>query len=382
MTSSAVAVSAPVRVDLAGGVTDVPQFSRLVGTTVTNVAIDLFADDVAATPLGIRVRVAASVDGSLVVREAGRPTPVDGTANREANLPVRLVEGLISPAWQAGAVVDVWNGLPRRTGLGASSSLAVCLAVGLHALTATATATRSSLDHDANVLVKQAHHAEVVTAGIVGGFQDFIAAFFGSVNHITFSALEETDLARQRGLLGVGIPEDMRRYLDANLIVIVRTRETISSNTVVDDHVRSLAAHPEEFVRHLRRIKASNAQAFPLLTEQRGALDDRVQHLGAIMTTSWDERKSLSSMVGGGSLADVEAAVRPLCLGLHGPGSGVNSLLLLTTPHHRDRVVNTLAAFRPDVAILYVRINTTGALVERVEPEAALGKNASFGRHA
>jgi galactokinase/mevalonate kinase-like predicted kinase len=381
-------VSAPVRVDLAGGVTDVPDFARLVGTDVTNVAIDLFTDHDATSPVGIEVRVAGSTegaDGAVVVREAGRSAPAGGAVTRKDSLPRQIVEGLLPPSWTSGVAVEVRSDLPRRTGLGASSSLAVCLAAGLDALTAQGQRSRQCCDAevlDANAIVKRAHHAEVVMAGVVGGFQDFVAAFFGGVNHITFSDLASTDLDRRRGSLGVGVPEDLRQYLDANLIVTVRTERTISSDMVVDDHVTSSLARPDEFVCCLGRIKALNAKVFPLLTRQDGALEDRLGRLGAAMTASWDQRKMLSSMVGRGLVAEIEAAVRPLCVGMHGPGSGVNSLLFVTTPERHEQVMTALDVFRPDIMVFQAKVNTAGVRVERVDSAGELRQDTAVSRHA
>ncbi len=142
MTTRVVTASAPARVDLAGGWTDVAPYTTEVGGAVCNVAIEL--------------RAVASVQAGLA-----RPAPPG--------------EALLRAAWERAAMPNVTIALkstvPIGSGLGGSSAASVALAAALAEWRDEALSPQE--------LAELSRRTESETMGLAGGCQDHYAAAFG-----------------------------------------------------------------------------------------------------------------------------------------------------------------------------------------------------------
>jgi D-glycero-alpha-D-manno-heptose-7-phosphate kinase len=142
MTPRVVTASAPARVDLGGGWTDVAPYTTEVGGAVCNVAIEL--------------RAVASVHTGQT-----QPAPPD--------------EPLLRAAWERAGMPNVVLGLksavPVGSGLGGSSAAGVALAAAL--------AVWRDQVLSAQELAELSRLTESETMGLAGGCQDHYAAAFG-----------------------------------------------------------------------------------------------------------------------------------------------------------------------------------------------------------
>lgn len=133
--------SAPARVDLAGGWTDVPPYTTEVGGSVCNIAIEM--------------RAVATVVAS--------PTAAPPS------------DALLRAAWQRAGEpavnIALESAIPIGSGLGGSSAAGVALAAAL-----TAHAGRTRTPHE---LAELSRSTETQTMGLPGGCQDHFAAAFG-----------------------------------------------------------------------------------------------------------------------------------------------------------------------------------------------------------
>ncbi len=164
-------VRAPLRLDFAGGWTDVPPFATAEGGIVVNGALGLTAQatlvpggdgiDLISHDLGLSVSaqdiVALPRGGDLELLQAAlRCFPIDP--------PFRL---------------ETRSDAPPGSGLGSSGALGVALALVLkHAR------NEAHLPHD---VADAAVRIETVEAGMAGGKQDQYAAAFGGFNVMTFT---------------------------------------------------------------------------------------------------------------------------------------------------------------------------------------------------
>jgi D-glycero-alpha-D-manno-heptose-7-phosphate kinase len=143
MTPTSFVASAPARVDLAGGWTDVAPYTTEVGGAVCNIAIEL--------------RAVATV----------RPAP-----GANASPPS---DALVRAAWQRAnappVTVELESEIPHSSGLGGSSAAGVALAAAL--------AAWCGVEHDADALAELSRSTETDTLGLAGGCQDHYAAAFG-----------------------------------------------------------------------------------------------------------------------------------------------------------------------------------------------------------
>ncbi len=136
-----VTATAPARIDLAGGWTDVPPYTTEVGGAVCNVAIELFA-----------------------VATVSAATRAEAPAN-----------ALIRAAWlRAGGpdvTVTLSSDIPIGSGLGGSSAAGVALAAAL--------GRWSGRDYSPHELAELSRSTETETLGLAGGCQDHFAAAYG-----------------------------------------------------------------------------------------------------------------------------------------------------------------------------------------------------------
>jgi D-glycero-alpha-D-manno-heptose-7-phosphate kinase len=140
--AQSVVATAPVRIDLAGGWTDVAPYTTEVGGAVCNVAVDLRATAI----------VTAAPDAAAAPEDP-----------------------LVRAAWQAAGTPDVAirlsSSFPVGSGLGGSSAAGVALAAALAAW------QNESLDSQA--LAERSRRTETELLGVPGGCQDHYAAAFG-----------------------------------------------------------------------------------------------------------------------------------------------------------------------------------------------------------
>ena len=205
-----ICVTAPLRIDPACGMMDAPPLNE-GGTDITNFGITVFSDlGRRSRQLGLTVEL---TDGSQIVftRNGTRGNLAD-TNNKSMLLPRSIIHSYLEQYPRcSGLVFRVDDNLPTRTGLGGSGSLSVALHVGIeHAL---ARKRGEKYTPDPNVLLQRAHNLEVNELGITGGFQDFVAAFFGKLNHIDFSRLSETNLTTHP-TLGTQMETGIKGYFD------------------------------------------------------------------------------------------------------------------------------------------------------------------------
>lgn len=156
MIPRVITASAPARVDLAGGWTDVAPYTTDVGGAVCNVAIEL--------------RATVTVQAGT----ADAPPPK---------------EGLLRAAWERAAMPPVSLGLtsavPIGSGLGGSSAAGVALAMAL--------AAWRGLSLSPQALAELSRSTESETMGLAGGCQDHYAAAFGGALLLRCGALTQVE---------------------------------------------------------------------------------------------------------------------------------------------------------------------------------------------
>jgi D-glycero-alpha-D-manno-heptose-7-phosphate kinase len=161
--------AAPVRLDLAGGWTDVPPFSAREGGVVVSAAIGLYAHaEVRPGGIGLRL-VAEDLGASLELPDEAALARPSQLALLQAGL--RLLP--VGPC-----ALTTRSDAPAGSGLGSSGALDVALVA---ALSAARGETR-----DAREVAQIACRLERVEAGIPGGRQDQFTAAFGGVLRMEF----------------------------------------------------------------------------------------------------------------------------------------------------------------------------------------------------
>ncbi|MEJ2716105.1 MAG: hypothetical protein P8182_03055 [Deltaproteobacteria bacterium] len=167
-----IGVSAPNRIDLAGGTTDLyPLFLLMDGGCTVNIAISVQS----------RVRLRSSDEAGIRIVSKDLGLQVD--AADPAGLPVDGPLGLICRAVRAlpppgPFEIETKNQAPAGSGLGASSALLIALLVGLLKLRREEMSPTRIIDLAGNL--------ETAAIGVPTGQQDYIAAFYGGISFLDF----------------------------------------------------------------------------------------------------------------------------------------------------------------------------------------------------
>ncbi len=342
-------VRAPVRLDLAGGWTDVPPYCDEVGGCVCNVAIARYAT----------VRV-----GGTASAAAPAPRDVRGRHERLPSLAAAALRRMGSPPTS----VDVWSDFPIGAGLGGSSAAGVALAAALltarlpNATMAHANASspngpdrthRDDFDHATRVALAESSRAvEVEEAGIAGGRQDHYAAAFGGALRLDFGADAATPPVQVTRLAVA--PATLDAF--ARRAVVLYTGESrISSEniTAVLDGYRAGEARVVSALARMRSIAREMCDAFGA-----GRLDD----VGTLLGEHWTHQRTLHPAI---TTPRIDAIVaRGLAAGALGAkalgASGGGCVLLFA---HDDRVDELREAVTPLGEAIPVAVDQHGVTV-------------------
>jgi len=165
-------VTAPNRIDLAGGTTDIyPVYLLMDGGCTVNAGITVKS--------GVTIRPLAGREIVITSRDLG----VSLEAADVSGLPVAGPLGLIARTVAAfppktGVKITTYNEAPAGSGLGASSALVIALLTGLLRL--------RGEEVGPAVLIDFASNLETACIRVPTGKQDYIASMYGGVSRIDF----------------------------------------------------------------------------------------------------------------------------------------------------------------------------------------------------
>ena len=301
---------APVRIDFAGGWTDVDRFAKASGGIVTNAAINLYTHG--EFLLGHnRIRLNAEDVGDHVSLPGPADIKYDGVLDlHKAALNMLPVTGGIEILTRSDA--------PAGSGLGASGALDVTLVAGL--------ARCRHEDFDREDLAELGYQLEALELGLLGGRQDQYAAAFGGFHEFCFDG--ETV---QRRPLAVG-PELAAEFAQ-HLTLLYTGQSHFSSQT----HERVWAAYErsEPFVcEALLRMRDLGREAATAIE----ATD--WQCLAEVVDENWAQQQRLDMTISTPRVREIERAVRDAgAWGVKATGAGAGGcLLVVSAPDGRSTV--------------------------------------------
>lgn len=321
---------APLRIDFAGGYTDVSLFAEREGGAVTNVAVTRFAEaELTLDGAGLRL-ASEDLRDELVLRGA-KDLVYDGRLDLlKAALNVQPVTGPLRLATRS----DV----PPGAGLGSSGALDVALAAVL-------SAARHDR-HEPADLAELGYVAEAQELRVLGGKQDQYAAALGGAHHFRFSAGVEADPIA----LDEGACEALERH-----IVVAYTGESRLSG---DLHARVWQAYEEGdagVTAGLRALRDCAGHAADALR----AGDWRA--LGEVIAENWAREKELTAEVETPRLTELIAVGIDLgAWGAKALGAGGGGCLLFVTPRVEE-LAEALAA--RGAALISLRVARSGVRV-------------------
>lgn len=208
--------------------------------------------------------------------------------------------------------------LPAKTGLGTSSSFAVGMLNAFYAL--------KGIYADKKKLADDAIYLERVLCNEVGGLQDQIAASFGGLNKIEFSA-EGYEVSP------IIISPERKKKLNDNLILFFTGFSRFSSEiqTETKSHIRNKT-------KQLLEMKGLVDEAYKILVDKHTDLNE----FGKLLDYSWKLKKQTGSKISTSDIDNIyEKAIAAGATGGKLLGAGGGGFLLFYVEKDKQRTVKT-----------------------------------------
>ncbi len=312
MSGRRIVATAPARVDLAGGWTDVAPYTTEVGGAVCNVAIELRA--------------------TATVRALG-----------VGSAPTDPVEPLVRAAWERAGrpavAIELGSVIPVGSGLGGSSSAGVALAAAL--------AAWRGVTLPPAALAELSRSTETETLGLAGGCQDHYAAAFGGA--LLLHCGRETTAEPV-----VMSPATVAAF-ESRVLVAYTGESRMSARTIVAvlDAWRTGAAQTCAALASMAALAPRVAAALA-----GGDLD----LLGVLVGEQWVAQRALHHTITTPLIDQIVAEVSDAgAIGTKALGASAGGCVLVVA--RADRVESVRDALRKRARIIPVRVATTGVQV-------------------
>lgn len=308
------AAVAPVRLDLAGGWTDVPPFSAREGGVVVAAAVRLFAR--AEVRLGGRGFRLISED----LRDALEVSDSSGLV-RDGRLDLLKAALRLLPV--GACTLTTRSEAPAGSGLGSSGALDVALVAAL--------SFARGESPDPVSIAETACHLEAVEAAIPGGRQDQFTSAHGGLLRLDF---RDPDAEVDRLKLDPAFTAELAR----RTVLCYTSASHFSGNTIT---------------RVMRAYEAGERQVVAALHGLRGVAESMVDALvsadfaaiGSLMSENWRQQQSLDPHMRTDGMAQLEQAVLAAgALGGKAAGSGAGGCMFFLAPDDPTPVIQAAAA--------------------------------------
>jgi D-glycero-alpha-D-manno-heptose-7-phosphate kinase len=313
---------APLRIDFAGGWTDLPSFADVEGGAAVNAAITLY-QHVEAILGDKRIRLHAIDTDQRVTLPSSREITYDGSLDaHKAALNMLPVTG--------GIEIFTKSDAPEGADLGEAAALEVALLAVL--------ARARGEQYDADELAEFGHLLETQELKQLGARQDQCAAAHGGVQALRFSS----EGARTRPL-----PLTPEQLTDlAEHLVLLYTGHSHLSAAAKARVSGACEAGDTAILDALRRMRDLAAEAEAALA---GA---DWQALATVVDAHWREQQQVDATIATERTRAIEEMVRGAgAWGLKGAGAGAGGcLVVVVPPSRRSDVID--AATREDVTVL------------------------------
>jgi D-glycero-alpha-D-manno-heptose-7-phosphate kinase len=303
---------APVRIDFAGGWTDVPPFSAEVGGYVVNAAITRYAYATLIPLSGEDVRLESGDYDTYVEGRSIRQMEYDG------NLDL-LKAAVLRMKLDMGGHIITRSDAPPGSGTGSSASMGVAL-VGLLA------AATGQDGIERNELAALANKLEIEELKIQGGKQDQYAAANGGISFMSFHDPEVT-------VEPLKVSRDFLYELEKHLLLIYTGKSRLSGDIIA----RVMGAYKgnDPVVRQaLLNIREASLQ----MREAFAAED--LKRVGAVLDFNWENQKQLYPEMTTPKIEALFTVARPEgVLGGKACGAGGGGCILLLCERDREHHV-------------------------------------------
>jgi D-glycero-alpha-D-manno-heptose-7-phosphate kinase len=302
---------APVRIDLAGGWTDVPPYSAEQGGAVVNAALTRYAyATLRPLPPGRYELVSADYDLYFQAEDI-RDLEYDGNLD--------LVKAALRRrGLETGAQITTRSEAPPGSGTGSSAAMGVAL-VGLLDYIAGGNMLPSEV-------AEMAHLVEVEELRIGGGRQDQYAAAHGGLNFMRFSD-------GQVDVEPLSIGDDFLREMEKHLVLIYTGNSRLSGN-IIDRVMGAYSAGEQQVTQALGNLRDAAG-------EMKAAIEaEDLRRVGEVMSWNWENQKRLYEEMTTLKIEALIAAMREVgILGVKASGAGGGGCVIVLAHPDREHLV-------------------------------------------
>ncbi len=303
-----------MRLDLAGGWTDVPPFSAREGGVVVTGAIQLFARaEVRLGGVGFRL-VSEDLHDELQVTDSAGLV-------RDGRLDLLKAGLRLLPV--GGCTLSTRSDAPAGSGLGSSGALDVALVAAL-------SAARGESPNPVDV-AEQACHLETVEAGIPGGRQDQFASSHGGFLRLDF---RDPDAEVRRLKLDPAFATDLARRM-----VLCYTSASRFSGATIDRVMTAYEGGDPAVAAALHGLRAVAERMADALVAADSA------RVGELLTENWAHQQALDPRMRTEEMARLERSVTDAgALGGKAAGSGAGGCMFFLAPDDPGPVIEAARA--------------------------------------
>lgn len=307
--------AAPLRLDFAGGWTDVPPFSAREGGLVVNAGI------------GLRCHVALSLGGSLlrlVAEDLGETLECANSGGLVLDGKLDLLKAALRMLPVLGAfTLTTRCDAPLGSGLGSSGALDVALVAAL------TRARRERLGE--RDLAEQAWQVEAVEAKIAGGKQDQYAAALGGWHRFSF---RDPDV----GVEPLTLDPAFAAALERQIVLCYTNTSRVSGDTIA----RVMSAYERGDRKVTGALHGLKDAAEAMVLALRGSDLARV---GALLAENWTHQQALDSGMQTPEMARLEQAMRGAgAIGGKAAGAGAGGSMFFLVVGDRRAAVDAATA--------------------------------------
>jgi D-glycero-alpha-D-manno-heptose-7-phosphate kinase len=320
--------AAPVRLDFAGGWTDVPPYSAREGGVVVAAAVQLHAyAEVAPRDAGY----------FLKSRDLGEAMEFESLAALGGGGPVALLRAGLRLLQAGPCSLVTSSDAPPGSGLGSSGAIDVAVVAAL----AAAAGRRASVREIADLACR----LESVEAGIPGGRQDQFVAAFGGFLRLTF---RDPDVSVEP----IALDPEFTAELERRMLLCYTGASRFSGNTI--DRVMRAYERGEPAIAGaldgLRRVAEEMAEALCAADLAR---------VGALFSENWRLQQVLDPGMSTPEMARLERAMLDAgALGGKAAGSGAGGSMFFLAPDDPRETRKVVG--RSGMRLLPVRWSETG----------------------
>jgi D-glycero-alpha-D-manno-heptose-7-phosphate kinase len=314
LTGPVFAATAPVRLDLAGGWTDVPPFSSREGGLVVTAALRLFA----------RAEVRLGGTGfRLISEDLQDRLEVSDSAGLVRNGRLDLLKAGLRMLPVGGCTLITRSDAPPGSGLGSSGALDVALVA---ALSSARGETRDPFE-----IAETACHLEAVEAAIAGGRQDQFASSYGGFLRLVF---QDPQAEVHRLKLG----PDLMAELARRIVLCYTGASRFSGSTI------------ERVMKAYEQGDAAVGAALHGLRDVAEAMGEALvagdfSRIGRLLSENWRHQLALDQRMSTTEMARLEHAMfQAGALGGKAAGSGAGGCMFFLGPDDPSAMVEAARA--------------------------------------